>query len=112
MTRVNIVRDKEGFIWEITVDGHAGASGKGDNDIVCAAISAVAFTAINALEELAGIKSYSKKDGCIKCTVPVDIPQDLKPKVKIILDTVAIGFKQIEYTPSYRRYISVLDEEV
>lgn len=112
MTNVNIVRDKEGFIWEITVDGHAGSSQKGDNDIVCAAVSAIAFTAINALEELTGIKSYSTKDGWMKCTVPADIPQDLKPKVKIILDTIAIGFKQIEYTPSYKRYISVLDEEV
>ncbi len=112
MTKVNIVRDKEGFIWEITVDGHANSSKKGNNDIVCAAISAITFTAINALEELAGIKSYSMKDGCIKCTVPIDIAEELKPKVKIILDTIAIGFKQIEYTPSYRRYISVLDEEV
>lgn len=112
MTNVNIIRDNEGFIWEIQVKGHAKSSKKGENDIVCAAISTITFMAVNALEELAGIKSYSIKDDCIKCTIPVDIPQELKPKVKVILDTIAIGFKQIEYTPSYKKYISVLDEEV
>jgi len=111
MVNVHIVRDTEGFIWEFTVEGHAG-SGKRGNDIVCAAVSAVAFTALNALEELAGISSYTMSDGVIKCTVPADISPDLKLKVKTILDTIAIGFKQIEYTPSYRKYISILDEEV
>jgi len=112
MTKINIIRDKEGFIWEFVAEGHAQPSKKKGDDIVCAAVSAIVFTAVNALEELAGIRSCSMKDGMVKCTVPVDIPQELKPKVKIILDTIAIGFRQIEYTPSYRRYISVLDEEV
>ena len=112
MTNVSIVRDSEGFIWEFTVEGHAGSSKKGENDIVCAAISAITFTAVNALEELAGIKSCSMEEGRIKCSIPADISAQLKPCVKIILDTIAIGFKQIEYTPSYRKYISILDEEV
>lgn len=111
MINIGIVRDKDRFIWEITVEGHAGA-GKYGSDIVCAAVSTLAYTAINALDELAGIRSYSVEDGYIKCTVPPDIPEDKKQIVRNILDTVVIGFKQIQYTPDYRKYISVLDKEV
>lgn len=111
MTNVHIVRDNEGFIWQLAVKGHAGAGTKG-NDIVCAAVSVLTFTALNSLDELAGLKCYEILGDCIKISVPSGITNELKPKVKTILDTIAVGFKQIEYTPEYREYVSVLDEEV
>ena len=40
MISINIVRDSQGFIWEFTVEGHAGFSEQG-SDIVCAAVSAI-----------------------------------------------------------------------
>ena len=109
MIRVNIVRDKKGFIWEFTVKGHAGFGMHGE-DIVCSAVSAVAYTAVGALEELAGIKNYSEKDGYMKCNIPADIPETEKYKVAIIMETMAIGLKQIEN--GYRKFVTVLDEEV
>jgi len=39
--------------------GHAGY-GRSGKDIVCAAVSALAYTAAGALEELAGIKGTTK----------------------------------------------------
>jgi len=111
MIKVNIARDKSGFIWEYTVQGHAEA-GEHGNDVVCAAVSAIAFTGINALSELLGIQSFSKQSGYMKCTIPTDISEDKKHTARVILDTIAVGFKQIEYTPGYRKYIRVLDEEV
>ncbi len=115
MVNIHIVRDKEGFIWEYTVKGHAGA-GKAGEDIICAAVSAVAYTGVNALEELAGVKMSKKvltvRDGYLKCIIPADIPDNIKSKVRTILETIAVGFKQIEYTPGYSEYISILDEEV
>ena len=108
--RVEISRDKEGFIWQFSVKGHAG-SDKSGKDIVCAAVSVTAYNAIGALEELAGLKDfYSEKDGFMLCSIPENISTELKLTVKIILETTAIGFKQIEH--SYRKYVSVLDEEV
>lgn len=109
MINIHIVRDKEGFIREFTVKGHAGF-GKSGRDIICAAVSAVAYTAVGALDELVGIKNYTEHEGYMKCTIPSDVGQDNKPTVRIILETMAIGFKQIEY--SYEKYVSVLDEEV
>jgi uncharacterized protein YsxB (DUF464 family) len=111
MTSIHIVRDKDGFIWQIIVEGHANAARKG-KDIVCAAVSTVTFTAINALEELVGLRCYKMQGDRIEISIPLDIEDCIKPKVRVILDTIAVGYKQIEFTPKYKRYISVLDEEV
>lgn len=110
MIKVNVVRDKEGFIWQFSVKGHAGFDKLG-KDIVCAAVSVTAYNAVGALEELAGLKNfYSEKDGFMLCSIPLSLSLDKKETVKVILETTVIGFKQIEL--SYRKYVSVLDEEV
>lgn len=109
MINVAIVRDKEGFIWEFTIKGHAGY-GKYGSDIVCAAVSAIAYTALGALEELAGIKNYTERDGYLKCSLPVNIAGDARYRAGIILDAMVIGLKQIEY--SYDKFVTVVDEEV
>ena len=110
MINVNIMRDQEGFIWQFSVKGHAGFD-KAGKDIVCSAVSVTAYTALGALEDLAGLKDfYSERDGYILCSIPENISSEMKPTVKVILETTVIGFKQIEL--SYRKYVSVLDEEV
>ena len=109
MISIHIVRDSKGFIWEFSISGHAGFGEHGE-DIVCSAVSAVAYTAIGALDHLAGVRNYSEKDGYMKCSIPLDVPQDRKFKAQVILDAMAIGLKQIE--DSYKKYVSVVDEEV
>jgi len=119
MINIHIVRDKERFIREYTVKGHAYAGDPG-NDIVCAAVSAIAYTGANALEELAGIrlidgkgpKVLTIKDGYMKCVLPYEIDPDKKNTIKIILETMVVGFKQLLLTPTNKKYISILDEEV
>ena len=109
MINISIVRDKSNFIWEFTVKGHAGFAEYG-SDIVCAAVSAIAYTALGALDELAGIRNYTERSGCMECRIPLDISGDAKNTARIILDAMAIGFKQIER--EYGKYVSVVDEEV
>ena len=110
MIRIEVSRDNEGFIWQFSVKGHARFD-KFGKDIVCAAVSVTAFNAIGALKELAELKNfYSEKDGFMLCSIPLDLSLDKKEIVKVILDTTVIGFKQIEL--SYRKNVSVLDEEV
>jgi uncharacterized protein YsxB (DUF464 family) len=109
MIDIHIVRDKEGFIWEFTVKGHAGYAEHG-SDIVCAAVSAVAYTAVGALDDLVGIRNYSEKNGFMKCSIPLDVSRDKKETARIILKTMLIGFKQIR--DAYKKYVSVLEEEV
>lgn len=110
MISVYITRQKDGCIRQVRVKGHAGFAGKG-SDIVCAAASVTAYTAAGALEELAGIKDcYSVKDGYMLINIPEGIRDEQLLTAKVILETTAIGFKQIEM--EYGDYIKVFDEEV
>ena len=109
MIKVEVIRDSERFIRELKIKGHAGY-GRSGKDIVCAAVSALAYTAAGALEELAGIKGYNERNGYMRCTGPTDIPEDKKEMVRTILETVVIGLKQVEL--GYGKYVSVLDKEV
>ncbi|GAE87074.1 ribosomal-processing cysteine protease Prp [Acetivibrio straminisolvens] len=109
MIRVEVIRDSNRFIRELRVTGHAGYERRG-KDIVCAAVSVLAYTAAGALEELAGIKGYTERDGYMRCAVPKDIPEEKKETVRTILETVVLGLKQVEL--GYGKYVSVLDKEV
>ncbi|MCR4434945.1 MAG: ribosomal-processing cysteine protease Prp [Clostridiales bacterium] len=110
MVNIHIVRDKEGFIRQFIVKGHAGFDEEG-KDIVCAAVSITAYNAVGALEDLAGIRRcYSERDGYMLCSIPDNISEEKKQIAKIILETTAIGFKQIQR--KYKNYVSVMDEEV
>ena len=109
MIRVIINRDKQGFIWEFLIKGHAGY-GKSGEDIVCAGISAVAYTAIGALAEMAGVDDFIEREGYMKCTIPNNINENLKQTVKIILEAMVIGLRQIEN--SYDKYVVVKEQEV
>jgi uncharacterized protein YsxB (DUF464 family) len=109
MIKANIIRDHNGLIWEFTIKGHSGFAAKG-KDIVCAAVSAVAYTAAGALAELAGVSDYTEKDGFMKCSIPPGISAENRTKADIILETLAIGLKQIE--EAYKEYVVVVEEEV
>lgn len=110
MVKISIVRDSSGFIWQMSLEGHAGHNRRG-KDIVCAAVSVTAYTAVGALEELAGISGcFTDSDGFFFCSIPQDITEKQKQIVRIILDTTAVGFKQVEL--EYPKHVSVLEEEV
>lgn len=109
MIRIKVLRGKDGFIWEFNIKGHSGFGQYGE-DIVCAGISAIAYTAVGALAELADISNYIVREGYMACRIPADVRDDLKPCIKIILETVIIGLKQIENT--YSSYVVIEEEEV
>lgn len=110
MIKVLIVRDKTGLIRRISVKGHSGYDEAG-KDIVCAAVSAVAYTAAGAMEDLVGIKGFwREKDGKMEIRLPRDIGEESRKTAGIILETAAIGFKQIQL--GYEDFVSVTDEEV
>lgn len=109
MIRVNLIRDQSGLVREFTIYGHAGFSEHG-KDIVCSAVSAIAYTALGGLKELTGIVNYTEKSGYMKFKLPTNISVEKEQTARIILDTMVIGLKQIEN--SYGEYIKVFDGEV
>jgi uncharacterized protein len=109
MTRVRLYEDKSGFVWRFEVEGHSGFGEQG-NDIVCAAISAVAQTALGALMDLAGIneEQFIIEDGYIDCHIPLDISDENKYIAGIITQTMEIGFEQIRMVQ--KKYIRIRKE--
>ncbi len=110
MIKVNIGKDSAGSIKTFVVKGHAGFAEEG-SDIVCSAVSAIAFTAIGAIEELIGLKGFFKqKSGFMSCKLDMELSPEKRHDANVIMAAAEIGFKQIEY--AYPDYVKVLDEEV
>ena len=110
MTRAVINRLISGEIKGFSIKGHAGAKKTGEYDLVCAAISAVCYTALGALDELCRINTYEESDGRLEMILPNNIPPEIWTKAQIILETMEIGLKQIEI--KYTRHIQVRYKEV
>jgi Protein of unknown function (DUF464). len=110
MTKATIYRSKDGFIRGFKIRGHAGAARQGEYDLVCAAISAIGYTAVGALNELCGVKDYTESDGNLEMMLPENLSPENAAKAEIILETLEIGLKQVEM--QYARYLRVVSEEV
>jgi uncharacterized protein YsxB (DUF464 family) len=110
MIRIIISRDSAGSINSMKIDGHSGYAQEGA-DIICSAVSVTAYTAAGALEELAGLKDcYTESSGHMMIRMPGNMDEEQAKTAAVIMETTAIGFKQIEL--SYGKYVSVMDEEV
>jgi len=110
MTKATIYRSKNGDITGFDIRGHAGSANNGEFDMVCAAISAVAYTALGGLDEICCVNTYKESDGNLRMFLPDNMASDAWTRAQIILETMEIGLKQIEN--EYSRYIQVITKEV
>ena len=90
--------------------GHAGFAGKGKDDILCAAISTLTISTVNALEELGKEKlSYFTNDetGFLKC----DFQEKLQEKSTFLMDAMVFSLENLskEYG---KKYLQIKFEEV
>lgn len=109
MIKVEIFRDSSNIISAFTVKGHAKAAPHGE-DIVCAAVSAIVYTALGSLGDLADIENYTiNEDGMVNWSMPEGVSLQNLGNAKIILETMFIGLKQISITPLYKKYISIVE---
>jgi len=104
-----VYKGSQGMIQGFKIKGHANYSEAG-SDIVCSAVTAIVFTALGGMDELAGFKSFQQKDGFIKCFIPDNLTCDQQTTTQIILKTMDIGLRQIE--ADYDKYVRVRYEEV
>jgi Predicted ribosomal protein len=108
MIKVELVMDSSNAVSSFKMAGHAGAAPHGE-DIVCAAVSAIVYTTLGSLEDLCGITSYTIDEGFVEWHMPEGVSEEVKRTADIILKTMIIGLKQIRYTPSYKKYISIVE---
>ncbi|MET1247489.1 ribosomal-processing cysteine protease Prp [Sporolactobacillus sp. STCC-11] len=109
MVVLTVQRDHYGKISAFKLTGHADSAPHGQ-DLVCAAVSAVAFGAVNAVESLAKLKmDVRQKDngGYLECGIS-DCPVGANlEKAQLILEAMFISMRTIE--KSYGQYIRVSD---
>lgn len=104
MINIRVVEDRLGTVREFEIQGHSGYATNG-SDIVCAAVSALAYTAMGAIQEMCKEPLWEVRDGYMKCVIPDSIVDDSREVVNTIMNTIMIGFRQIEL--SYSKYVRI-----
>ena len=108
MIRAEIyTKDKKVTGFEIK--GHASFGEYGE-DIICAAASAIVYTAIGTLDDMDIKPGYTEKEGRMSFNLDENMDNELKDKAHIVLETVKIGLLQIQN--GYAEYIKVKIKEV
>jgi hypothetical protein len=104
MITINLQRDEEGTIRHFSATGHAGYAEQGP-DIVCAAITALAASAIGSLQELADIDPVRQlEDGLIRFSLPdpTGLTAGQQQIASILMQSLVIGCRQIQISYGHR----------
>ncbi|WP_258360315.1 ribosomal-processing cysteine protease Prp [Moorella sulfitireducens] len=103
MIRIVFWQEEGGALAGFTISGHAGYRPKGE-DIVCAAVSALAQTAVLSLKEhLAEEPEVRIEEGFLECRLPPSLKSSGKERARVILETIATGLKAI--ARDYKEYL-------
>ena len=106
MTQITVF-SQDSYITGFRIEGHSGYAEAG-SDIVCAAISALAITAVNALEEILDIEPETDMgDGLMLVRLPRCLNSAVLPKAEMILRTAVIGFQSV--AQEYPKYVCILN---
>ncbi|MCL4424882.1 MAG: ribosomal-processing cysteine protease Prp [Firmicutes bacterium] len=96
MIQVLIKRDQTGQIRGFIVQGHAGYDAHG-RDIVCAAVSAVAQTAVLGLREVLHLSIQLRtREGYLSCQLPGRLSPDVVREAQVLLETMLVGIRDIQ----------------
>ncbi|KYO64757.1 ribosomal-processing cysteine protease Prp [Thermovenabulum gondwanense] len=106
MVDITIWKDLKGNIAGLEIKGHAGYADYG-SDIVCAAVSALAETAILGVKKIAAVNANTvKKEGLVRIEIPEVLPEENRYRVNIILRTITAGLEDLAKTyPEYVRLV-------
>ncbi|BAM47156.1 ribosomal-processing cysteine protease Prp [Amphibacillus xylanus] len=110
MIKVKINRNDSGNITAYELSGHAN-SGPYGYDLVCAAVSAVAFGMTNAvikLTEIEPIIDQGGQGGYLKVVLPDNITDQALEKAGLLLEGMLTSLQTIER--DYGQYISISEK--
>lgn len=96
-------------ITRLSLSGHAGYAQSG-SDIVCAAISVLTSTCINALEtvaRVAPIVAQDERSAEITVELPHGLDKQQQHDAQVVLQTVVQGFSDISM--EYPKYLKMID---
>ncbi len=105
MTTVEVKRT-ENKITAFVVSGHSGYAEAGE-DIVCASVSAVVWSTVNGLSEIAGLPvQYESREGFVSCDVPPLAPLE-REKADLLLESM-VAFLH-ELSGQYQQFVKVME---
>ncbi len=108
MVKVTVFKDRYHHYRGYRFSGHAGYAQAGE-DIVCSAVSVLAFNTCNAIEAIAGDKAAAAQDeeaGLLE----VQFPEGLSHDGSILMDAMVLGLRSVRQ--SYSEFIQFEIEEV
>lgn len=107
MIHVNVTRNRDGFIKEFELSGHAESGPKGQ-DLVCAAVSAVSFGSVNSVIKLCGFEptiNQGGEGGYLRVELPENLDVDLFEKAQWLLEGMLVSLETIEM--DYGKYMKI-----
>ncbi|WLD92232.1 ribosomal-processing cysteine protease Prp [Alkalihalobacillus sp. AL-G] len=108
MITVSIER-KQRKITSFTITGHA-ESGPYGHDLVCAAVSAVSFGTVNAIEALCNIEpdvELRNNGGYLKVIAPSEVEENTNKSIQLLLEGMVVSLQTIER--DYHEYIQMIE---
>lgn len=111
MVRIKLFRSQDGQLTGFVADGHAEFAEEG-SDVICAAVSVLCTVTVLGLQARLKLSPDVQVDddtGYLACHLDPDTtPQDVWGRAQDLLETMALGLREIAYEHSH--YVQV--EEV
>jgi uncharacterized protein len=107
MIQVRIFRNDNNEITSFELEGHA-ESGPYGQDLVCAAVSAVSFGAVNAVIKLCAVEpdiEQGGEGGYLSMKLPLNIDQEAYQKAQHLLEGMVVSLETIER--DYSQFIKI-----
>jgi uncharacterized protein YsxB (DUF464 family) len=107
MTTITIYQDRDGKFRGFSCMGHSGYADAGE-DIVCASVSALVITTVNAIEQFTGDgQTESDEDQAL---IRFRLDENYSHDTDLLIRTMLLGLNEIQ--ESYGSYLQILFEEV
>ena len=109
MIQVSLFRNKTKHIVRFTVEGHADY-GVAGTDIVCAAVTTAAMTAVNGLTDIAKIDMVpTVREGFLDCRLPKTLTKEERSRADLLLESMVLSLQNFE--EQYGAYITILNQQ-
>ena len=110
MTRCVMIRDAKGLWTGFRVEGHAGYAEEG-SDIVCAALSILTTTCVNALETVAKVSPHVEggEDGLLAALLPIGLTDGQSHDAQVLLGALHQGLSDL--AACYPRFVKLSIQE-
>lgn len=96
-----------GSVRSFSLSGHAGYARAG-TDIVCAAVSALVYNAINSCEQFVGVALPVVDEETLTCDIPSQLQDEEALRVQLLIQSMIFGIREIQV--QYGAHVTVLDD--